>query len=66
MSARLLAAFAVLGSARAVVSTIGQVRHVSTEAYNEMTGAALGVAARDVTMTNDGNCCMPHWARTPD
>ena len=66
MSAQLLAAFAVLGSARAVVSTIGQVRHVSTEAYNEMTGAALGVAARDVTMTNDGNCCMPHWARTPD
>ena len=65
MSAQLLAAFAMMGAARAVVSTIGQVSQVSFEAYNQM-GEALDADSRDVTMTNDGDCCMPHWARTPD
>ena len=65
MSARLVAAFAMMGAARAVVSTIGQVSQVSFEAYNQM-GEALDADSRDVTMTNDGDCCMPHWARTPD
>ena len=65
MSARLVAAFAMMGAARAVVSTIGQASQVSFEAYNQM-GEALDADSRDVTMTNDGDCCMPHWARTPD
>ena len=39
---------ALMGSAKAVVSTIGQVRHVSAEAYDQITGSALDADARDV------------------
>ena len=63
MSARVLSLFAMMGSARAVVSTIGQVRQVSFEAYDQM-GEALDADSRDVTVTNDGDCCMPRRART--
>ena len=57
--------FAMMGSGRAVVSTIGQVRQVSFEAYDQNTGAALDADSRDVTVTNDGDCCMPEAGLEP-
>ena len=65
MVARMLFFFAIMGSGRAVVSTIGQVRQVSFEAYDQNTGAALDADSRDVTVTNDGDCCMPEAGLEP-
>ena len=65
MVARMLFLFAMMGSGRAVVSTIGQVRQVSFEAYDQNTGAALDADSRDVTVTNDGDCCMPEAGLEP-
>ena len=65
MVARMLFFFAMMGSGRAVVSTIGQVRQVSFEAYDQNTGAALDADSRDVTVTNDGDCCMPEAGLEP-
>ena len=49
----------IISSALGQVSTIGQVRQVSFDAEG------LDADARDVTVVDDGNCCLLLSARTP-
>jgi len=59
MAARVLSLFVLISSALGQVSTIGQVRQVSFDAEG------LDADARDVTVVDDGNCCLLLSARTP-
>jgi hypothetical protein len=59
MAARVLSFFVLISSALGQVSTIGQVRQVSFDAEG------LDADARDVTVVDDGNCCLLLSARTP-